>query len=174
MASKKKTTRSKPARAKNARKPATRKSAARSKPARTKSANKPARAKKTSTGLHLGSLAPSLTVNDIHQSLHWYTNVLGFSMGRKWERDNKLVGGELKAGDVVVYLSQEDGAQGERVKGEGFRLYWYTDQNIDKIANGIKARGGTLASEPKDEWGQRSFALLDPTGYKITVSSGEN
>jgi uncharacterized glyoxalase superfamily protein PhnB len=162
MATRKK---SKPARAKNARKPATRKSAARS---------KPARAKKSPTGLQLNSLAPSLTVNDIQQSLDWYMKVLGFSMGRKWERDNKLVGGELKAGDVIVYLSQEDGARGERVKGEGFRLYWYTDQNIDKIANGIKARGGTLASEPKDEWGQRHFSLLDPTGYKITVSSREN
>ena len=160
MATRKK---SKPARAKNARKPATRRSAARS---------KPARAKKSASGFQIRSLAPSLTVNDIQQSLDWYTKVLGFSMGRKWERDNRLVGGELKAGDVVVYLSQEDGARGERVKGEGFRLYWYTQQNIDKIANGIKARGGTLATEPKDEWGSRSFNLVDPTGYKITVSSG--
>lgn len=161
MATRKK---SKSSRAKSARKPA-RRSAARS---------RPARAKKSASGFQLGSLAPSLTVNDIQQSLHWYTTVLGFSMGQKWERDNRLVGAELKAGDVVVYLSQEDGAKGERVKGEGFRLYWYTKQNIDKIAGGIKARGGTLASEPKDEWGQRSFNLLDPTGYKITVSSGEN
>jgi uncharacterized glyoxalase superfamily protein PhnB len=162
MASKKKTTRSKPSRAKAARKPATRRSAARS---------KPAAAKKSARGLQFSSLAPSLTVNDIHQSLAWYTNVLGFSLGRKWERENKLVGGEVKAGDVTVYLSQEDGARGERVKGEGFRIYWYTKQNIDKIANGIKTRGGALASEPKDEYGSRSFSLVDPTGYKITVSS---
>jgi uncharacterized glyoxalase superfamily protein PhnB len=161
MATRKK---SKPARAKSARKPATRRSAARS---------KPARAKKSPSGLQLSSLAPSLTVNDVKQSLDWYTNVLGFAIGQKWERENRLVGAEVKAGDVVVYLSQEDGAKGERVKGEGFRIYWYTNQNIDKIATGIKTRGGTLASEPKDEWGARRFSIVDPTGYKITVSSDE-
>jgi len=96
---------------------------------------------------------------------------LGFTMGRKWEREDRLVGAELKAGDVTVYLSQEDGAQGERVKGQGFRLYWYTKQNIDKRAAGIKSRGGTLASEPVDAYGSRSFNLVDPTGYKVTVSS---
>jgi len=162
MASKTKTkTRAKTTRAKAARKPATRRSAAKS---------KPARAKKSASGFQLKSLAPSLTVNDIQQSLDWYTNVLGFTTGQRWERDNRLVGAELKGGDVTVYLSQEDGAQGERVKGQGFRLYWYTSQNVDKIAAGIKSRGGTLATEPADMYGSRSFNLVDPTGYKITVS----
>ena len=164
MALKKKTTKSKSSRAKAARKPAARRSAARSKTA-------PVAAKKSATGFQLKSLAPSLTVNDIQQSLDWYTKVLGFSTGQRWERENKLVGAELKGGDVTVYLSQEDGAQGERVKGQGFRLYWYTKQNIDKIAAGIKSRGGTLATEPADMYGSRSFNLVDPTGYKITVSS---
>ena len=159
MATRKK---SKPARAKSARKPATRKSAARS---------KPAPAKKSPAGFQLKSLAPSLTVNDIHQSLEWYTTVLGFATGQRWERENRLVGAELKGGDVTVYLSQEDGAKGERVKGEGFRLYWYTKQNIDKLATGIKSRGGALATEPADRYGSRSFDLVDPTGYKSTVSS---
>jgi len=78
---------------------------------------------------------------------------------------------ELRAGDVTVYLSQENGAMGPRDKGQGFRIYWYTKQNIDQIAQGIKARGGTLASEPKDEWGVRAFSIVDPTGYKITIST---
>ena len=61
---------------------------------------------------------------------------------------------------MTLYLSQEDGAKGERVKGVGFRLgNRYTNQNIDKIADGIKSRGGSLASEPKDEWGVRAFSL---------------
>jgi uncharacterized glyoxalase superfamily protein PhnB len=88
-------------------------------------------------------------VNDLTQSLAWYCDVLGFVVGQRWERDGALVGAELKAGKVTVYLSQEDGKMGERTKGQGFRLYWYTDQNIDQIANGIKSRGGTLATEPK-------------------------
>ena len=161
MATRKK---SKSTRAKAARKPAAR----RSKPAARRS--KPAAKKSGDTG-GLTSLAPSLTVNEIDKTLDWYTNTLGFKITRRWERENRLVGAEVKAGDVTIYLSQEDGAKGERVKGIGFRLYRYTKQNIDKLAAGIKARGGTLASEPADVYGARSFNLEDPTGYKITVSS---
>ena len=163
----------KAARTKASRKTATK--TATKKPA-TRAAAKSAKApKKTasskSQGFQIASLAPTLTVNDLMQSLAWYCDVLGFVIGQKWERDGALVGAELKAGKTAVYLSQEDGKMGERIKGQGFRLYWYTDQNIDQIANGIKSRGGMLATEPKDEWGVRAFNLEDPTGYKITVST---
>jgi len=163
----------KPSRAKASKKTA--KKAAPKKPA-TRAAAKSAKAsKKTgaskSRGFQLAALAPTLTVNDLTHSLAWYCDVLGFVVGQRWEREGALVGAELKAGKVTVYLSQEDGKMGERTKGQGFRLYWYTDQNIDQIANGIKSRGGTLATEPKDEWGVRAFNLEDPTGYKITISS---
>jgi uncharacterized glyoxalase superfamily protein PhnB len=131
----------------------------------------PKRPARTARGFQLASLAPSLTVNDLTQSLAWYCDVVGFTVGQRWEREGKLVGAELKAGMGTVYLSQDDGLQGERVKGQGFRIYWYTDQDIDQIAAGIKAKGGTLASEPKDEWGVRSFNLVDPTGFKITIST---
>jgi uncharacterized glyoxalase superfamily protein PhnB len=152
--------------AKSAKKNSARRSAA--KPARAAKSTPAAKAVK---GFQLASLAPSLTVNDVTQSLAWYCDVLGFVVKQRWERDGKLTGAEIAAGPVALYMSQEDGQQGERVKGQGFRLYLYSRQDIDQLANGIKARGGTLASEPKDEWGTRYFNLVDPTGYKITIGS---
>lgn len=150
----------------------TRAKATRKNPTR-RSAAKPARARKTSRGFQLTSIAPSLTVNDLAQSLAWYCDVLGFTVKERWERDGALVGAELRAGRVAVYLGRDDWQKGrDRVKGEGCRIYWYTDQDIDQLAAGIKARGGRLATEPKDEWGVRSFNLEDPTGFKITISSG--
>lgn len=146
--------------------------AARKNPTRRATA-KPAHARKPSRDFQLTSIAPSLTVNDIAQSLAWYCDVLGFTVKERWEREGSLVGAELQAGRVAVYLGRDDWQKGrDRVKGEGFRIYWYTGQDIDQLAAGIKARGGTLATEPKDEWGVRSFNLEDPTGYKITISSG--
>jgi uncharacterized glyoxalase superfamily protein PhnB len=42
---------------------------------------------------------------------------------------------------------------------------------VDKLADRIKARGGTLAEEPKDqEWGARTLAVEDPDGFKITIA----
>lgn len=128
-------------------------------------------AAKAKRGFHLSYLAPSLTVDDLTKSLAWYTEKLGFKITQRWENEGRLLGAELAAGDVDIYLSQEDGSKGPRLKGQGFRLYWYTQQDVDKMADGIKSRGGMLTSEPKDEWGVRSFSLVDPTGYLITIST---
>jgi len=154
---------------KKAAKAASRKSAARKTPAKRSSA-KPARAKAT-RGFTLSDGAFSVTVHDIQKSLAWYTDVVGVHVVQRWEQQGVLVGVEVAAGDVTMYLSQEDGKKGPRQKGQGVRIYWYTNQDIDKVATGIKSRGGTLASEPMDEWGVRFFNLHDPTGYLITVSS---
>jgi uncharacterized glyoxalase superfamily protein PhnB len=117
------------------------------------------------------SVSPAFTVNDLQKSLAWYCDVVGFAIGERWERDGKLMGAELRAGDVSLMIGQDDWKKGrDRVKGEGFRLYCQTAQDADRLAAQIKARGGTLAQEPKDEsWGARMFSVEDPDGYKITI-----
>jgi len=118
------------------------------------------------------ALSASLTANDIHKSLAWYTNVLGFHAGEKYERDGKLMFVSLKAGAVELGLGQDDGARGlNRVKGEGFSFRITTAQNVDEIAQRIKAAGGTLESEPTDAYGSRMFTLRDPDGFKLVISS---
>ena len=119
------------------------------------------------------ALAASLTVNDLSKSLAWYSDVVGFAVDQKHEREGKLRAVSLKAGDVRILINQDDGAKGwERVKGEGFSLQITTDQSIDDVANRIKERGGTLESEPVDTpWGKRIFRLRDPDGFRITISS---
>ena len=120
------------------------------------------------------TLSASLTVKDLQKSLVWYLDIVGFAIDRKIERDGKLRGVVLKAGDVQLTINQDDGAKGwERVKGEGFSLRMITDQSVDEIANRIKEHGGTLDSEPADmPWGARIFRLRDPDGFKLTISSG--
>ena len=123
-------------------------------------------------GFALRTVAPSFTVGDVEKSLTWYRDVLGFAVGNRWEKDGKLLGAELKAGPVVFMIGQDDWKKGrDRQKGVGFRLYCQTDQDVDRLANGIKTRGGTLAQEPRDEeWGARAFTVADPDGFTITIS----
>ena|SRR2546426_7897839 len=67
------------------------------------------------------SLSASLTVKDLETSLAWYHGVVGFTVDRKHEREGKLRAVSLKAGDVRILISQDDGAKGsDRVKGVGF------------------------------------------------------
>ncbi|HSD28807.1 MAG TPA: VOC family protein [Vicinamibacteria bacterium] len=123
--------------------------------------------------LRLRSASPSFTVNDLRRSLAFYRDKLGFTEKERWERDGALHGVELVAGAVSLFLAQDDWQKGrDRVKGQGFRIYCDTAQDIDALARRIQERGSTLAEEPKDQpWGGRDFAVVDPDGFKITISS---
>jgi uncharacterized glyoxalase superfamily protein PhnB len=124
--------------------------------------------------LRLRSAGPSLTVNDIQKSLAFYRDVLGFTLKERWEEDGALHGVEMVAGKVTFWLGQDDWKKGrDRVKGQGFRMYCGTSQDIDAIAQRIRAAGGTLLEEPKDEpWGGRACAVVDPDGFTITFATG--
>jgi lactoylglutathione lyase len=122
--------------------------------------------------LRLRAVAPSLTVNDLEKSLAWYRDVLGFVVKERWEHEGKLAGVEVVAGSVSFYIGQDDWKKGrDRVKGEGFRLYCTTTQNVDRLAQAIRNKGGRLLQEPHDEpWGGRAFAVSDPDGFKVTIT----
>jgi uncharacterized glyoxalase superfamily protein PhnB len=119
------------------------------------------------------SMQASLTVKDIEKSLAWYTEILGFHVLERHERDGKLRAISLVAGEVKVLIGQDDGEKGwDRVKGEGFSLYLETMQDIDALAARIKARGGTLDTDPvMMPWGAKVFRVSDPDGFKYAIAS---
>jgi catechol 2,3-dioxygenase-like lactoylglutathione lyase family enzyme len=121
--------------------------------------------------LRLRSMSPSFTVNDLPRSIAWYRDMLGFTVGERWEENGQLRGLQMKAGSCDLMLGQDDFAKGrDRRKGEGFRLWISTAQDIDAIAARIKAQGGALDYEPRRmPWGEYAFAITDPDGFKITV-----
>jgi len=131
-----------------------------------------ARRGRAQEGLTLRSVGPSFTVNDLEKSLAWYRDVLGLTVGERWEHGGKLMGVEMQAGRATFMLTQDDWKKGrDRVKGEGFRLYCATAQDVDRLAERIKAHGGTLAQEPRDEsWGARALTVEDPDGFKMTIA----
>jgi uncharacterized glyoxalase superfamily protein PhnB len=142
------------------------------KPART--AKKPSQPKRHQPEtFRARTLSASLTVKDLQKSVAWYRDAVGFFVGRSIERDGKVIAVMMKAGTIEISLNQDDGAKGwDRVKGQGFALYFTTAQKVDDIANRIKANGGTLEREPADmPWGVRMFRFKDPDGFSIAISS---
>ncbi len=126
----------------------------------------------TAEPLHGESLDASLTVANLERSAAWYTTVLGFTVDRRHERDGRLIAVSLKADAVRLLLTQDDGAKGlNRAKGEGLSLRITTRQNVDALAESIKAHGVTLDTEPVTAFGARVFRLRDPDGFRFTVSS---
>jgi catechol 2,3-dioxygenase-like lactoylglutathione lyase family enzyme len=129
------------------------------------------RPRKQPETLRLRSIAPTLTVDDVGKSLAWYTDVLGFVAGERWESEGALQGVLLRAGRCEFWLTQDDFKKGrDRRKGVGMRFYCETAQDIDELAARIRAAGGTLAHEPRDQsWGTRELAVTDPDGFQITI-----
>jgi uncharacterized glyoxalase superfamily protein PhnB len=118
------------------------------------------------------SLDASLTVRDLAASVAWYRDIVGFTVDREYRREGRLLAVAVRAGAVRLLLGQDDGAKGlDRAKGEGFSLRLTTTQSIDALATRIRARGGTLESEPFDAWGARAFRIRDPDGFRSTISS---
>jgi len=126
----------------------------------------------TESTLQAKTISPTLTVNDLQQSLKFFES-LGFAVEDRWEEQGKLLGVMLRAGDTSIGLSQDDWKKGrDRQKGVGMRLLIRTKQNIDQIASRAKAAGLKLDSEPHEtEWKTRAFDVTEPSGFKITVSS---
>ena len=125
--------------------------------------------------LNATTLGCSLTCKDVEASLRWYHEVLGFGVGQKFERDGKVAGATIHAGDIRIVLNQDDGKLGwDRIKGQGcyFQINVAGYAAVDSAAARIKAAGGTLLNEPADRpWGVRMFQFKDPDGFKFGVST---
>lgn len=123
--------------------------------------------------LQANSINVAFTVNDIDRSLTWYADVIGFTIDQRHEREGKLVAVSLRAGSVRILLGRDDGAKGwDRVKGAGFSVQFTTSQNIDELAERIKAAGAALHTEPETApWGSRLFRVKDPDGFLLVISS---
>jgi uncharacterized glyoxalase superfamily protein PhnB len=124
------------------------------------------------TTLQGTSIMPSLTVNDLKASEAFFTG-LGFAIEDRWEKDGQLLGFMIRAGEVSLGLSQDDGKKGkDRVKGVGVRIYIEANGDIDAIAARAKAAGVKIDREPHDaEWGSRCFEVTEPSGFLITIGS---
>lgn len=121
--------------------------------------------------LRLRSLTPTFTVDDIQASLAWYRDGLGFFVAERWEDGGRLNGVMLKAGACELGLSQDDFAKGKgRAKGTGFRLRCDTKQDVDAIAQRLRAFGGTIVEEPGERWDAYGFTAQDPNGFEITIT----
>jgi uncharacterized glyoxalase superfamily protein PhnB len=126
------------------------------------------------TRLKAKTLSPGLTVNDLQQSIAFFEG-LGFGVDDRWEEKGVLLGVTLRAGEALINISQDDWKKGRnRQKGVGMRIFVSTAQDIDQLAADAKKAGIALDVEPHDTpWGSRAFEVTEPSGFRLTISSGE-
>lgn len=125
--------------------------------------------------LNATTLGCSMTCKDIEASVAFYRDVLGFTVAFPFEKDGKLAGAAITAGDIRIVLNQDDGKLGwDRIKGQGcyFQINVATRADVDAAAERLKAAGHAIHSEPADRpWGARMFTFNDLDGFKLGVST---
>jgi predicted enzyme related to lactoylglutathione lyase len=120
--------------------------------------------------LRLRSITPVYTVNDLERSVAFYRDGLGFFVTERWEEGGQLLGVMMKAGACHLGLSQDDFSKGrDRPKGVAFRISCDTFQDVDALAERLKAFGGTIIEGPGERWDNYGFTAQDPDGFKITI-----
>jgi uncharacterized glyoxalase superfamily protein PhnB len=126
----------------------------------------------TPEAVQISAIVPTLTVDDLQQSVTFY-EALGFAISERWEEDGTLLGVMMRAGKSQIGLNQDDWKKGrDRRKGIGVRLSLSTSGSVDEIAKRAKNAGITLTSEPHDtEWKSRAFEVNDPSGFLLTIFS---
>jgi uncharacterized glyoxalase superfamily protein PhnB len=127
----------------------------------------------TPEAVQISAIVPTLTVDDLQQSIGFY-EALGFAIDERWEEKGMLLGVMLRAGGVQIGLNQDDWQKGrDRKKGIGLRLSISTTAGgVDEIARRARDAGIALKSEPHDtEWSERAFEVIDPSGFLLTIFS---
>ena len=66
----------------------------------------------TATAIHATNLGCSITCKDLEASIRFYRDAVGFAVAQTFERDGKVVGAVVGAGDIRIVLNQDDGKLG--------------------------------------------------------------
>src|SRR5256712_12813156 len=104
-----------------------------------------------------------LEVNNLEESVEFYSDVLGFSLESNNSEAQPPIA-SVRSGSLRITLVQQLETMLKRGRGVHFVL---GVSNVDEFHEKLTA-SGIEVSEPKDEgWGGRFISLQDPDGYRL-------
>tara|TARA_R110000850_G_scaffold22210_41_gene65322 strand:+ start:4473 stop:4862 length:390 start_codon:yes stop_codon:yes gene_type:complete len=113
-------------------------------------------------------LVPLLFVEDIDDSIEFYTDKLGFEVSLKWEPEGKVLWCRMGRGSAALMLQpacpDEDGVREERIKGVGF---FFLCDDAQAMYDEFSANGLNLEPPQVAFYGMNQLFLKDPDGYEL-------
>ena len=122
------------------------------------------------------NVTPYLIVNGAAQAIDFYKQVFGASEVFRFPRpDGRIAHAEIKIGDSIVMLADEDpkaGAQSPQTLGGtamGLMIYL---PDVDQVFQRALTAGAKVR-QPVDNkfYGDRSGAVIDPFGHQWTIAT---
>ncbi len=126
-------------------------------------------------GFH--TVTPSLVVRDSAKAIEFYKRALGAQeITRMPGPDGKIMHAELKIGDSVVFIADENPQMGnikspQTLGGCTGVLHVYVP-NVDELFKQAISAGGKESMAVADQfWGDRYGSFIDPFGYSWGVAT---
>lgn len=118
---------------------------------------------------------PYLAVADARAAIDWYAEIFGATVvGELYEMPDGRVGhAELRIGDGVVYLADENPGLGFTAprRGESSVSLMLPVDDADEVRARAVAAGAHGDREPYDGYGQRNAWIVDPFGHRWGLHS---
>ena len=127
----------------------------------------------------LQSLTPNLMVNDVEETIEYYTDVLGFTLLRTVPETGNLNWAMVKLNDVVIMFQSTTSLKSDlpRLKGEkpggGLTFYIKVDR-VSEIHEELFNNEAEIISELESTFYDTiEFSVADLNGYILTFSEDQ-
>lgn len=117
-------------------------------------------------------IVPILAVRDIDASVNFFVEKLGFSEDfRMPGPDGKNAFASVRLSPQAIMMLTLDPSFEKFGEGLDIVIYPPDDKDLDAFYAEVQARGTTIAEPLKDQyWGDRTFVINDPNGYRLTFA----
>lgn len=122
------------------------------------------------TAMRLQNLVPVLDVQDVDESIHFYTEALGFSVHDKVTWGGRTEWALLRSGQVQLMLcASERNDEDDPAPSDG--VFFVYLENIEALHVYLGAKGFAGPDQGRDvQAGHCDFYLRDPDGYVLWFS----
>lgn len=130
--------------------------------------------------MKLNSLTPNLMVNDVEETIEYYTDILGFTVLMTVPEKGKLDWAMVKRNDVVMMFQSKKSLSSElpRLAGEkpggGLTFYIKVDRITELHEQLFHNEVEIISDLESTFYNTIEFSVVDINGYVLTFSEEQN
>lgn len=122
---------------------------------------------------HKIAITPLLNVEDVARSAQFYRDVFGFEVVDSWKDDGRIRWARLVRDTLTLMLNEHGEHSEQRRARPGHRdvVLYVTVDDADALHVRLAAAGLEPGEVRAESYGVRQFALRDPDGYELAITS---
>jgi catechol 2,3-dioxygenase-like lactoylglutathione lyase family enzyme len=118
-------------------------------------------------------MTPLLNVEDVERSARFYRDVLGLEVVNSWKDAGRTRWARLELGALKLMLNERGEHSELRRARPGHRdvVLYVTVDDADALHARLVVDGQRPGEVHEESYGVRQFALRDPDGYELAITS---